>query len=434
MTLTRPKLIKLLAPLAVFGALLAALSIANRSPEVGDPAGAGAAADRTTDGRIREARSAVAEDPANPRGHALLGDAYFQKARETGDSRGSWIARADRSYRTALRHDPRDVGATIGLGLVALNGHDFARGLQYGLRARRLAPDLVRPYAVVVDAQIELGRYDDAERSLQRMIDLKPNLASYARASYYRELNGDLPGALEAMELAVSAGGDAPEQVAYVQTLLGDLQLDRANAADARAAYRLALARLPGYVDARFGLARAAAQAGDFSEALRRLRGVVADRPDPDHLLMLAEVELRLGHGAAARQHVSRARAREGALLRQGSNPDAGVVILEATYGDRPRAVRLGREVWHAAPSVTSADALGWALTRAGRPTEGLRWARRALRLGTRSPAFHYHAGMAARAAGERELARRYLRRALALNPAFSPLDAQRARTALQGL
>jgi tetratricopeptide (TPR) repeat protein len=434
MTLSPTNLIKLLAPVAVFAALLVALSLTNGSPDVGDPGGARAAADRTTDGRIREARRAVAADPASPNGHARLGDAYFQKARETGDARGVLVARAEESYRAALRRDPRDVAATVGLGLVALNGHGFAQGLEYGLRARRLAPDLVRPYAVVVDAQIELGRYDDAERSLQRMIDLKPNLASYARASYYRELNGDLAGALEAMELAVSAGGDAPEQVAYVQTLLGDLQLDRADLAPAREAYRLALARLPGYVDARFGLARAEAQAGDFPEALRRLRGVVADRPDPDHLLMLAEVELRLGHGAAARRHISRARAREAALLRQGSNPDAGVVLLEATYGDRAEAVRLAREVWRAAPSVTSADALGWALTRSGRPSEGLRWARRALRLGTPSPSFHYHAGMAARAAGDRAVARRQLNRTLELNPSFSPVEAPRARRALAAL
>jgi hypothetical protein len=47
---------------------------------------------------------------------------------------------------------------------------------------------------------------------------------------------------------------------------------------------------------------------------------------------------------------------------------------------------------------------------------------------------FLYHAGMAARAAGERSLARRWLTSALAANPRFSPLYAPRAARALKGL
>ena len=49
-------------------------------------------------------------------------------------------------------------------------------------------PALTAPYPVIADAQIELGRYGAAERTLQRMLDTKPNLTSYSRVSYYREL------------------------------------------------------------------------------------------------------------------------------------------------------------------------------------------------------------------------------------------------------
>ena len=94
----------------------------------------------------------------------------------------------------------------------------------------------------------------------------------------------------------------------------------------------------------------------------------------------------------------------------------------------------LARRAWAGAPSVRSADALGWAHTRAGDPVAGVRWAHRALRLGSRDPMFLYHAGMAARAAGERSLARRWLTSALAANPRFSPLYAPRAARALKGL
>jgi len=81
---------------------------------------------------------------------------------------------------------------------------------------------------------------------------------------------------------------------------------------------------------------------------------------------------------------------------------------------------------------VRSADSLGWALTRAGQAQAGLRWARRALRLGSVDPTFLYHAGMAARAAGHTALSDAWLRRALAHNPRFSPLYAPRAQAALR--
>ena len=89
----------------------------------------------------------------------------------------------------------------------------------------RSPPALARPLTVVADAQVELGRYDGGRaHSIQRLVDTKPDLAAYARASYLSELGGDLRGAIEAMRLAVSAGGGSPAS-AYVQALLGDLQL-----------------------------------------------------------------------------------------------------------------------------------------------------------------------------------------------------------------
>ncbi|MEY2513606.1 MAG: hypothetical protein QOJ89_964, partial [bacterium] len=127
-------------------------------------------------------------------------------------------------------------------------------------------------------------------------------------------------------------------------------------------------------------------------------------------------------------------RAQQRLLRGAGVNTDAELALFEAQYGDRARAVALGRAAWRSAPSVRSADALGWALTRAGRPAAGLAWGRRALAPGGRDPMLLYHAGMSARAAGRADLARTLLRRALRTNPRFSPLHAPRARRALEAL
>jgi tetratricopeptide (TPR) repeat protein len=283
-----------------------------------------------------------------------------------------------------------------------------------------------------VDAQVELGRYGAAARTLQRMIDEKPNLASYARASYFRELHGDLAGAAQAMRLAVDAGGAAPENVAYVQTLLGQLDLTRGRVGSAARAYRLALYRFPGYAPAEAGLARTDLARGRLALGIRRLRSVVSRLPLPEYVVALGEAELAAGRGRQAREDFALVRAEQRLLAANGVNTDTEIAVFEADHGSPARAVALARRAWANAPSVRSADALGWALTAAGHPRAGLVWAQRALRLGSRDPLFLYHAGIAARASGARVEARMYLTRSLALNPHYSPLYAPRARRALK--
>jgi hypothetical protein len=83
---------------------------------------------------------------------------------------------------------------------------------------------------------------------------------------------------------------------------------------------------------------------------------------------------------------------------------------------------------------VRSADAVGWALTRAGRPRAGLRWARRALRRGWRDPVPRLHAGIAAARAGDAPAARAWLHEALQGAAWLGPWQAARARAALTAL
>jgi tetratricopeptide (TPR) repeat protein len=438
MTANRPTfLLKLLAPLAAFACVfgvLVAFGGADRIELPGRAAGVDIeiSPDASTDRRIAILQGAVRDGIGGAEGYAALGDAYLQKARENGDP--SFYSRAERSFDAALRRDARSMSALLGAGTLAGLRHDFREQLRRGLAAQRLMPELVAPYPVIADAQIELGRYRAAERSLQRFLDLKPNLASYSRVSYFRELNGDLDGAVEAMRLAVSAGAGVPENIAYVQTLLGDLELQRGRRAAARAAYRGALARLPRYAPAEAGLARVELAAGDLDSAASRLRSVAQRLPLTGNLILLAETNTARGDERAAEVDLEVVHTQQRLLRAAGTRPDAELVVFEANYGDAGAAVELGRQLWREAPSVRSADALGWALTRAGRPGEGLAWARRALRLGSRDPLFHLHAGLAAKAAARAGIAARELRTALSGRAALSPLRAREARAALEDL
>jgi hypothetical protein len=148
---------------------------------------------------------------------------------------------------------------------------------------------------------------------------------------------------------------------------------------------------------------------GDLDLAAARLRRATNQLPLTSALTLLAEVELAAGRTRVGRADLAAARAQHELLGGGGTRPDAEAVLFEANHGSPARAVELGKRVWHGAPSIRSADALGWTLTRAGRPRAGLTWARRAVRTGSRDPLFRLHAGVAARGAGlGREAARHF--------------------------
>ena len=389
-------------PLA-FAATFAVLTLGGAKVE-GPSAGGSLAAplrpDADTDAQIVRLQSAVRGGQLNQ--SAALAAAYLQKVRETGDA--SFYTRAEGVLKRAR---PNDAYAVVQGATLAAARHDFARALSRSQRARALAPDALAALPVQVDALVELGRYDEAERVLQDLIDRKPNLAAYARVSYLRELHGDLDGAVQAMRAAIAAGGPVPENIAYVQTLLGGLELARGNGDAARRAYAAALAAVPDYVPALAGRARLA---GTSPEAIATWRNVVERLPLPEYAIGLGESELAAGHESAGRRDLALVGAEEKLLAGAGVNTDVELAIYEADHGSKTRGLELARRAWAEAPSVRSADALGWALTRSGRPRDGLEWARRALKLGSLDPVFRYHAAVAARKAGRRDEAARNLR------------------------
>ncbi|MGH2824199.1 MAG: tetratricopeptide repeat protein, partial [Thermoleophilaceae bacterium] len=268
----------------VFVVALAVFTLVNRPP-ASLPGTAGSApapapsSSVSTEARIGGLEAALERGDGEPETYAALGSALMQRLRETGDA--GLYRRADMAFAEALERDPSNLDATVGLGTLALARHDFRAGLRHGLRAQRINPGSFAPFAVLVDARIELGRYAAAERTLQQMIDFKPALASYARVSYYRELHGDLEGALDAMRLAVSSAPGPGENRSYVQTLLGNLEFERGRIAAAEDAYRMALAGFAAYAPAEAGLARVDAARGRLGSAIARLRGVVQRLPLP---------------------------------------------------------------------------------------------------------------------------------------------------------
>ena len=388
MTLTRPNLIKLLVPLFVFLATLLAVraiddSSRPRAVAVGirrlRRCAVDGCADRLAAGRdqarlarrrhVRGARQRLPSEGARDLRPQLL------RPRRDGAPRGA-------APRPARR------GSADGDGLArerAPRLHAPACGSASGRAPRH--PASCKPYGVIVDALVELGRYDAAERALQRMVDLKPNLDSYARVVLLPRA-ARRPDRRHRGDAARRLGRRRRAREPRVRADVARQPRARARRGSARPsdAYRLALSRYPEYAPAQAGLARADAARGDLAAAIRRYERVVERLPLPEYAVALAEAELAAGRRADAREDLALVEVQQRLLRRSGVNIDAEMAVFEADHGSPERAVRLARAAWADAPSVRAADALGWALTRAGEPAAGprLRAARAAARLAGR--------------------------------------------------
>ena len=371
----------------------------------------------------------AALDPAD---ELALGAEQLQLARETADPAA--YGRAEEAFQAVLVADPDNVQALIGLGSLALSRHEFADALTIGHRALALNQSVSSIYGVIGDAQVELGRYDEAIATVQRMVDLRPDLASYSRVSYLRELHGDLPGAIEAMERAVAAAGPATENTEYVRVQLGNLQLASGDLAAAERTYREALARLPNYHLALAGLARARAAGGDLDGAIALFERAKAQLPLPETVIGLGETLEAAGRRVAAADEYALAEAMQRLNAANGVRVDLELAGFFADHGDPRVAVRLARSAHAERPTIFAADTLAWALYRDGRERAAARWLDDSLRLGTRNSRLLYHAGMIEAAVGRTGAARNHLQQALGVNPRFSPLDAPRAAAALEAL
>jgi len=100
---------------------------------------------------------------------------------------------------------------------------------------------------VVGDAEIELGRYRTAFRDFDTMDRMRPDLSSYARVSYGRELIGHTAAAIRAMKLAVEAAADTAEPLAWTHVQLGKLHFNHGRFRAAEREFRTANGIFPNY-------------------------------------------------------------------------------------------------------------------------------------------------------------------------------------------
>jgi tetratricopeptide (TPR) repeat protein len=371
----------------------------------------------------------VGANPDDAETFMLLGLAYQQQARETGDP--SFYPLSERALRRSLALVPDNDVAVTGLAALAASRHRFAEARVLARRALRLNPYGAAALGILGDANVETGRYRAAFTAFDRMAAIKPTASTYARVSYARELLGRTDTAIAAMELAVAAADAAAEPAAWARVQLGNLYTESGRLARAEREYDGALVRFPGFAPALAGLARLALWRGHAVDAARLYERALDGQAVPEYAVGLGDAYAGLGRQRLAEEAYGRAAELERTFAEHGGENRLETALFDLDHGrNLSDALARAREAVTLRPSVEGEHVLAWALFKNGRCGKARDHSVRALRLGTKDWGAMLHRSLIESCLGNDAAARAWRGRALRVNAhalaAFGPLAAHR--------
>jgi tetratricopeptide (TPR) repeat protein len=374
------------------------------------------------DAELAKLRALAQAQPRRLSTFIELGRAWVRKARESNDP--GYYLNADACVSVALDIAPDDPLALDLRALVLLNGHEFAEAkrLAESLLARH--PDSAMAWGSLSDASLELGEQDVAEQAALRMLDLKPNLPSYSRASYLRWLRGDTSYALELARLAIDASADPrqPEPRAWMLVQAALIFWHAGDAVGADAGFREALAVVADYPPALVGRGRVALAEGNPAQAAALFGSAYEKSPLTETAWLLGQARELSGDSALAAAAYADAE-REG----RRSDPRTLSLMWSTQKREPSAALSLAERERRLRGDIYTEDVLAFALYRVGRYSEAAQVIERARRLGTPDARLLFHEGAIRLALGERKRGSQLLRRALAQNPHFDEFGAREA-------
>jgi len=171
---------------------------------------------------------------------------------------------------------------------VLLSQHDFKQALNAAQEGVKLYSYNAGIHGSLTDAYVELGDYKKAVATADKMMSIRPDLRSYSRISYLREIYGDMDGAIEAMKLAVTAGYPGYEQTAWARLTLGNLYESIGDLDRAEGEYNTILRNRPNYAFAVAALAGIAEKRGDLAKAEKLLKEACDIIPEFGFFVQLA--------------------------------------------------------------------------------------------------------------------------------------------------
>lgn len=412
--------------------ILAAAAFSACSTNHAEPSVAAGPSRMAASNEINAALQLIERVPDSTAGYNQLAVLYIKKARQTGDF--GLNQQAESAVRKALEIAPNDETSRKLQASLHLTFHRFPEALALGSELVKEFPNDAFIFGVLTDANVELGNYKAAVDGAQKMVDLRPNSNAYARVAHIRWLHGDHAGAVEMYKQAArTADPTDKEAQSWCLVQLGDELWRNGKYVEAEKAYDEALANLPGFYLSLPGKGRIRAAQGDLDSAIKQLTEAQAIVPNVETIILLADVYTKQGNTEKANEQSALAQAVEQNLGQSGDQKRLALFWADRDINLK-QALEISEREYAAKKDIFTADIHAWCLFKNGRVKEAAEIIKVAMKLNTGDARMLYHAGIIAKAKGNRAEAKQFLSQALQTNPKFDLLQADKAKTALEEL
>ncbi len=252
-----------------------------------------------TKGKMAELKTKITAKPTDVKLRLQAATIFITEQRITGEHHFYYTA-IEKILNGVLSLDSLNFEANVYKASLRMSQHQFAEAKALAEKALAINPNNGYVYGILVDANVELGNYAEAVSMSDKMQTIKPSLESYARASYLREIYGDVNGAIEAMKLAVTAGLPGSEPQSWSRNILGDLYFNSNQIDKAESAYAENLILRPSYAPSMAGLAKVETKKKNFVRALALLDSANSIMPQASFEEQKADVYAAMGDTAKA--------------------------------------------------------------------------------------------------------------------------------------
>ena len=375
----------------------------------------------------------VKRDPDDFVAQNQLASRYLDLLRASGDD--SYLGKARRAAEASVNSGVPELNnaGIAALARVQIASHQFASARDTARKLRTLAPRKSLPVAILGDALLELGDYDQAAAAFDELAKAEPSsIDSEIRLARLALVRGGLDAAGVHFKNAFNAirtlTPPSPELLAWCLVQMGQLAFSRGDWDNANKHYQAALQAFPDYWSAVEHLAELRAAQQKYPEAIAFYEKLIARVPRPDLCQALGDLYAFIGKPDKAKPWHDRAVA---LYLKSG---EKGETLydhhLAGFYSDSVEtpgeAVKWARKDLETRRSIYAHDAMAWALYRNGEFVEAGSEMKKALALGTKDGHLLFHASMIATANGDLGQGKQFLQRAAEVNPHYNAFHVHR--------
>ena len=374
--------------------------------------------------KVDDLLKALQTDPADTKSALKLAALYIKEARVTGNH--VYYDKAAMKYiNDVLTQNPNNFDALVYKSLIYMSQHHFADGLAVAHQAQQINPYNAYIYGLMVDGNVEMGSYDTAVKYADKMVSIRPDLTSYSRVSYLREIFGDYKGSIDAMTQAAGAGGQGDEYTEWTRSQLAALYEKTGDYKTAEQLYEQSLSMRPDYPYALVGLAHVAVANNDYNKAIalyQKADSIVTDNTVKEEM---SDVYRRMGQTKKADDILkdvvdglnkdAQASAKDPTM---GHYADRELAYDYLKLGDKDKALDHAMMEWNRRPdNIDVNETVAWVYYNRGDYAKAASYMKTALKTHSKNPVLLSRAALIFYKAGDKDLAKTTLAQTSLSNP-----------------